>query len=150
MLYYVYNVRGGDFMRKSNSIEIPGLLLPAGCSWKIKRDRITKNPKEIKLIAFRIPVKMADKIDKFADKLELKYLPIKGKGIMSLAIRLLIEDSLNRYMGPKNDPDELMCPFADEMSEILPVLKNIRLREKLENISGDNQEEIDKIIKEFA
>ncbi|MBA7576779.1 hypothetical protein ES708_18621 [subsurface metagenome] len=53
-------------------------------------------------------------------------------------------------MGPKNDPDELMCPFADEMSEILPVLKNIRLRDKLENVAGDNQEEIDKIIKEFA
>ncbi|MBA7527193.1 hypothetical protein ES705_19368 [subsurface metagenome] len=140
-------------MRKSNSIEIPGLTLPAGCGWKIKRDRLTKNPKEIKLIAFRIPVKMVDKIDKFADKLELKYLPIKGKGIMSLAIRLLIEDSLNRYMGPKNEPDELVCPFADEMSEILPVLKNIRLREKLDEMpdnTSHNKEEIDKIIKKYG
>jgi len=36
------------------------------------------------------------------------------------------------------------------MSDIIPILKNIRLRGKLENITGDNKEEIEKIIKEFA
>ncbi|MBA7585295.1 hypothetical protein ES708_27270 [subsurface metagenome] len=115
-------IKGSDFMEKLNNIHL----------------------------SFRLSEELVKKIDKFADKLELKYLPIKGKGVTSFAIRLLIEDSINRYMGPKNDPDELMCPFADEMSEILPVLKNIRLRGKLEDLTGDNQEEIDKIIKEFA
>jgi len=140
-------------MKKSNNVVIPGLTLPAGCGWKIKRNRLVKDPKEIKLIAFRIPKKMIKKIEEFADKLELKYLPMKGKGIMSLAIRLLIEDSLNRYMGPKDDPDDLMCPFADEMSEILPVLKNIQLVKKLDELPEDvknDKKEIAKIIEKYS
>ena len=135
-------------MRKSDNISIPGFKAPAG--WNIKRSNFIKRPDEIKLTTFRSPVEMIEKIEEFAELLELKYLPIKGKGYKSVAIRLLIEDSLNRYMGPKNDPDELMCPFADEMSKILPVLKNIRLRSKLENITGDDPGEIEKVMKEFG
>lgn len=101
-------------------------------------------------ISFRISKDLVKKIEEFAEKLELKDLPLRGNGYQSLAIRLLIGDSLNRYMGPKENPDQLVCPFADEMSDILPVLKNIRLRGKLENVTGDNQGEIDKIIKEFG
>lgn len=135
-------------MRKSDNISIPGFKAPAG--WNIKRSNFIKRPDRIKLTTFRSPVELIEKIEEFAELLELKYLPIKGKGLKSVAIRLLIEDSLNRYMGPKNDPDELVCPFADEMSKILPVLKNIRLRSKLEEVAGDNQGEIDKIMKEYA
>ncbi|MBA7489815.1 hypothetical protein ES702_00349 [subsurface metagenome] len=138
-------------MRRSDNISIPGFKAPAG--WNVKKSNFIKNPERIKLTAFRAPVELIEKIEEFADRLELKYLPVKGKGYKSLAIRLLIEDSLNRYMGPKNDPDELVCPFADEMSKILPVLKNIRLREKLDEMpdnTSHNKEEIDKIIKKYG
>lgn len=138
-------------MRKSDNISIPGFKAPAG--WNIKKSNFIKRPDRIKLTTFRSPVELIEKIEEFAELLELKYLPIKGKGYKSVAIRLLIEDSLNRYMGPKNDPDELTCPFADEMSKILPVLKNIRLMKKLDEMpegKADNKEEINKIIKEFA
>ncbi|MBA7686488.1 hypothetical protein ES703_94937 [subsurface metagenome] len=101
------------------------------------------------VFTFRMPKKIFDKIEEFAEKTELPFLSIRG-GYKSYAIRLLIEDSLNRYLGPKEDPDQIICPFADEMSDIIPILKNIRLRGKLENITGDNKEEIEKIIKEFA
>jgi len=138
-------------VRRSDNISIPGFKAPAG--WNVKKSNFIKNPERIKLTAFRAPVELIEKIEEFADRLELKYLPVKGKGYKSLAIRLLIEDSLNRYMGPKNDPDELVCPFADEMSKILPVLKNIRLREKLDEMpdnTSHNKEEIDKIIKKYG
>lgn len=98
---------------------------------------------------FRLPKALLDKVEKFAEMLELPALNVKG-GHKSLAIRLCIEDTLNRYMGPKNSKDELVSPYCDEMSEILPILKNIRLREKLENVTGDDQGEIDKIVKEFG
>jgi len=104
------------------------------------------------VFTFRMPKELSDKVDKFAKKIELPLLPIRG-GYKSYAMRLLIEDSLNRYMGPKNDPDELVCPFADEMSKILPVLRNIRLVKKLDEMPDDishNKGEIDKIIKEFS
>jgi hypothetical protein len=144
----VYNIKGGDVVKKSGEISIPGFKAPAG--WNVKKSNFIKNPERIKLTAFRAPVELIEKIEEFADKLELRYLPLTGKGYKSLAIRLLIEDSLNRYMGPKNDPDELVSPYADEISKILPVLKNIRLRGKLEEIAGDNQGEIDKIMKEYS
>ena len=131
---------------KKDNIQIPAFKAPTG--WKLKYNKLIKRPDEIKLMSFRAPVEMIKEIEKFAERLELKYLPIKGKGYISFAIRLLIEDSLNRYMS--KDPDELMNPYADEMSKILPVLKNIRLRSKLEELVGDNQEEIDKIMKEYS
>lgn len=134
-------------MRKSDNISIPGFKAPPG--WKIKHNKPKEKPDEVKLMSFRVSVRMIKEIEKFAEKLELEYLPIKGKGYISYAIRLLIQDSLNRYMGPKGD-DELMNPYADEMSKILPVLKNIRLRSKLEEVAGDNQGEIDKIMKEYG
>ena len=92
------------------------------------------------------------KIEQFAQLIELPLLNIKG-GYKSQAVRMLIEDSLNRYMGPKNK-DELVCPYADKMSDILPILENIRLRTKLEAIPEDmdaeeQKKEIAKIIKEF-
>ena len=107
--------------------------------------------KDYKLIAFRLPLELVEKIDEFAKKLELIYLPplAKNQGYRSEAIRLCVEDTLTRFFGPKDDPDELISPHYNEMSKIIPVLKNIRLRGKLENMSGDNQEKIDKIMKEY-
>ena len=105
-----------------------------------------------KFVSFRAPVELIKKIDDLAEKLELVYIEplIKSRGYRSLAIRLAIEDTLLRFFGPKDNKDDIICPYYNEMSKILPVLKNIRLRGKLEEVAGDNQEEIDKIIKEFA
>lgn len=112
--------------------------------------RILKNDKQI---ALRLPKELIKKIDEFGKMLELQYLPVKFGGYQSLAIRLCIEDTVNRYMGPKDDPDELVSPYCDEMSKIIPVLKNLRLMKKLDEMpegKADNKEEINKIIKEFA
>jgi len=103
-------------------------------------------------VGVRLSKNLVKKIDEFAEKLELVYIDplIKNKGYRSLAIRLAIEDTLIRFFGPKNNPDELVSPYYNEMSKVLPILKNIRLREKLENVTGDDQGEIDKIVKEFG
>lgn len=111
-----------------------------------------KNEKDIK-ITLRLSEDLLKKIDGFIEKLELRSFPIQGKGYKSLAVRMLLEDSLNRYMGPKVDPDQLVSPYADKMSSIIPILRNKRLREKLENMPEDishNTEEINKIIKEYG
>ena len=104
-------------------------------------------------ISMRLPGDLIKRIDEFIEKLELKHLPIRGKGYRSLGIRLLIEDSLVKYMGPKLNPDDLISPYADKMSEILPILRNKRLREKLDEMPDNishNKKEIDKIIKKFG
>ncbi|MBA7569222.1 hypothetical protein ES695_20015 [Candidatus Atribacteria bacterium 1244-E10-H5-B2] len=103
-------------------------------------------------LSFRLSEELVKKIDEFAEKLELVYIDplIRNQGYRSVAIRLALEDTMLRFFGPKDDPDEIISPYYNEMSKIIPVLKNIRLRGKLEDLTGDNQEEIDKIIKEFA
>lgn len=104
-------------------------------------------------MSIRVPEALIKRVDEFIEKLELKYLPIKGKGQRSLMIRMLIEDSLIRYMGPKLNPDDLTSAYADKMSSIIPILRNKRLRKKLEEMPEDishNTEEINKIIKKYS
>lgn len=98
-----------------------------------------RNLKNDEFIAFRLPKELVKKIDEFAEKLELVYIDplIRNKGYRSVAIRLIIEDTMLRFFGPKDNEDELFSPHYNEMSKIIPVLKNIKLREKLENMPDD-------------
>lgn len=94
---------------------------------------------------------LSDRIEKFAQLIELPFLNIQN-GYKSRAVRMLIEDSLNRYLNLRGD--EVVCPYADKISEIIPILENIRLRTKLENVPEDispaeQKALIDNIIKEF-
>ena len=125
-----------------------------------------RNLKSDTLISFRLSKILVKQIDEFAKMLELPNLPVmKYGGCQSLAIRLCIEDTINRYMGPKDDPDELVSPYYNEMSKILPILKNIKLREKLEELidtkefnevvgikSSDKKQKelIDKVMKKYS
>ena len=100
-------------------------------------------------ISFRLPKELVKKIDEFAEKLELVYIDplIKNKGYRSVIIRLCVEDTMLRFFGPKDDLDELFSPYYEEMSKIIPILKNIRLREKLENLpDGMKTDEINEWI----
>ena len=92
-------------------------------------------------LSFRLSEELIKKIDEFAEKLELVYSTplMKNRGYRSIAIRLAIEDTILRFFGPKDDPDELMCPHYNEMSKIIPIIKNIKLREKLENMPDDKK-----------
>lgn len=98
-----------------------------------------KNLKKNKQIAFRLPEELIKKIDEFAEKIELVYIDplIRNQGYRSVAIRLAIEDTLLRFFGPKDDPDDIESPHYNEMSKIIPIVKNIKLREKLENMPDD-------------
>jgi len=126
---------------KSNRIKI-GLLNYFLCiiiCMTLKRGDFMKDSKKDKLVTFRLPEVLIKKIDKFAEKLELTYVDpsIRNKGFRSVAIRLIIEDTMLRFFGPKDNKDELFSPHYNEMSKIIPILKNIKLREKLENMPDD-------------
>jgi len=105
----------------------------------LKRGDFMRNLKNEIHISFRLPKELVKKIDEFAEKLELVYIDplIKNKGYRSVAIRLCVEDTMIRFFGPKDNEDELISPYYEEMSKIIPILKNIRLREKLENLPDD-------------
>ena len=105
----------------------------------LKRGDFMRNLKNEIHISFRLPKELVKKIDEFAEKLELVYIDplIKNKGYRSVIIRLCVEDTMLRFFGPKDDLDELFSPYYNEMSKIIPILKNIRLREKLENLPDD-------------
>jgi len=103
-----------------------------------RKDHILRNLKPAYL-NIRLSDELDKEISKFAERLEL-HKPE--------AIRLILYDTIKKFT--YTGRDELYCPYWDEMSEILAILKNIRLRDKLENVTGDNKEEIEEIIKEFA
>jgi len=103
-----------------------------------RKDHILKNLKPVYL-NIRLSYELDKEIEKFAERLELPR---------PVAIRLILYDTIKKFT--YTGRDELYCPYWDQMSEILAILKNIRLRDKLENITGDNKEEIEKIVKEFA
>lgn len=103
-----------------------------------RKDYILRNLKPA-FLNIRLSDELEEAINKFAERLELPKPE---------AIRLILYDTIKKFT--YTGKDELYCPYWDEMSEVLAILKNIRLRDKLENITGDNKEEIEKIIKEFA
>ncbi len=117
----------------------------------------SESDKKERKIGFFISGKLLDRIDEFAEKLTLVYIPplMRNKGFRSVAIRLAIEDTMLRFFGPrdKDNEDEIFCPYYNEMSKIIPLIRQIKMVEALdkmpENISH-NKEEIDKIIKKYG
>jgi hypothetical protein len=105
-------------------------------------------------ISFRISKELLEKVNEFAKILELNiYGSDNYKASRSLAIRLAIEDTLIRFFGPKENPDDIESPHYYEMSKIIPILKNIKMKEKLDGISEEKaniKEEVIKIIKKYA
>lgn len=72
---------------------------------------------------FRITNELDQELNKFAEKLELSKPD---------TIRLILIDTLKKfnYIGK----DDLYCPYWDQMSEILRILKDIKMRTELEDI----------------
>lgn len=81
--------------------------------------------KEVKrtILNFRITNELDQEIDKFAKRLELSKPD---------TIRLIVIDTLKKFN--YTGKDELYCPYWDQMSEILRILKDIRMRTELEDL----------------
>jgi len=119
--------------------------------WDSEQDR--KGTK----IGMMISDKLLKRVDEFAEKLQLVYIPplMRNKGYRSVAIRLALEDTMLRFFGPrdKDSEDEVFCPYYNEMSKIIPLVKHIKMVEELDKMPEDishNTKEINKIIKKYS
>jgi len=117
----------------------------------------SESDKKERKIGFFVSGKLLDRIDEFAEKLTLVYIPplMRNKGYRSVAIRLAIEDTMLRFFGPrdKDNEDDIFCPYYNEMSKIIPLIKTIKMVEafdKMPEDKADNKEEIAKIAKKYA
>ncbi|MBA7558276.1 hypothetical protein ES705_51074 [subsurface metagenome] len=77
------------------------------------------------LESFRLSEELSNKLNKFADKLEVNR---------SEAIRLAIEDSVNRFSWPTEDPEgyKIFNPDADRISKIIAIMRAIKNRKVTE------------------
>jgi len=89
------------------------------------------------ILNFRITEEMDQEIEKFAKKLEMKRPDV---------IRLIIGDTIKKFTYTGND--ELYCPYWDQMSEILRILKDIKMRTELEDLKDPDK--IAGIIKKYT
>lgn len=119
--------------------------------WDSESDRKGKK------IGFFVSEKLLDRVDEFAEKLQLVYIPplMRNKGYRSVAIRLAIEDTMLRFFGPrdKDNEDDIFCPYYNEMSKIIPLMKHIKMVEALDKMPDDishNKEEVNKVIKKYS
>jgi predicted DNA-binding protein len=81
----------------------------------------------MKLESFRLSEELSNKLDKFANKIEVNH---------SEAIRLSIEDSINRYTWPGEEIEgyKILNPEADKTSKILAVMIAIKNRKLTESV----------------
>lgn len=107
------------------------------------------------LESFRLSEELSFKLNKFADKLEITR---------SEAIRLAIEDSINRYTWPgeKEEGYKIFNPDASRISKIIGIMRAIQYRKLAElamsinlpefNESNDKKQKeiIEDIVKKFV
>jgi len=83
------------------------------------------------IVTFRLSTNLIKEVEKFASILETNKSDV---------IRLSIMESINRYLGPKKNPDQIISHVADQKSEIVAKLKDIRMRNKLESLAKDEKQ----------
>lgn len=107
------------------------------------------------LESFRLSEELSNKLNKFADKIEVNR---------SEAIRLAIEDSINRYTWPgeKNEGYKIFNPDTSKVSKIIAIMRAIQYRKLAElsmsinmnkfNEANDKKQKeiIEDIIKKFV
>ena len=89
------------------------------------------------VLNFRVTDELDQEIDKFAKRLELSKPD---------TVRLILIDTLKLYN--YTGKDELYCPYFFEMSEILRILKDIKMRPELEDIKDPGK--IAAIVKKYS
>jgi len=87
-----------------------------------------KNTKKDELLTIRISKELDSSIDKFAEKLEISKPE---------TVRLILVDTIKKYT--YTGKDELYCPYWDEMSEVLRIIKDIKMRTELEDIEDPDK-----------
>ena len=82
---------------------------------------------KMKLESFRLSEELSNKLDIFANKIEVNH---------SEAIRLSIEDSINRYTweGEEIEGYKIFNPNADKQSKVIGIMKAIRQRKIMESV----------------
>jgi len=85
----------------------------------------------------RISKELDSLIDKFAEKLELSRAD---------TVRLILFDTIKKFT--YTGKDELYCPRWDKLSDILDLLKDIKMRSELEDLKDPDK--IAGIIKKYT